>query len=112
MLWYGPLFGKLWLKVIGKNEKELKSSPGMYFAPMAGALVSAYILAVLISGLGVTVWWQGMLLGAAVWIGMGAAAVFTTGTFEGTPRAASVIYSAYQIVVFAVQGVLFSVWRI
>ena len=29
-LWYGPLFGQYWLKLIGKTEEELESNPIMY----------------------------------------------------------------------------------
>jgi hypothetical protein len=29
-LWYGPLFGKLWLRSIGKKQEELSSNAGMY----------------------------------------------------------------------------------
>ncbi len=26
-MWYGPLFGPLWLKLISKTKEEIKSSP-------------------------------------------------------------------------------------
>ena len=29
-LWYGPLFGKTWLRLIGKSPEEIESEPTMY----------------------------------------------------------------------------------
>ena len=36
-LWYGPLFGKVWLKAIGKSADELESSATMYLLPLVPA---------------------------------------------------------------------------
>lgn len=58
-LWVGPLLGTVWLKTIGKKADEIKSSAAMYVLPLLAALVSSYFLAALITGLGLTLWWQG-----------------------------------------------------
>jgi hypothetical protein len=111
-LWYGPLFGKLWLKVIGKKQEDIQSSATMYLLPLAASLVASYILAVLIAGLGITLWWQGLIMGIVVWLGIGATATFTTGTFEDVPRGAWALFALYQLVVYTVQGLVFAVWRL
>ena len=79
---------------------------------MFAGLVSAYILAVLIAGLGITIWWQGMILAAVVWTGIGSAATLTTGIFEESPRGAWLLFTLYQLVVYAVQGLVFVVWKL
>jgi len=109
-LWYGPLFGKAWLKAIGKRQENIQSSAGMYILPFIAGLASAYVLATLISGLGLTDWWQGLIVGAIVWIGVGSAATFTQGTFEEQPRAAWFLFAFYQLIVYAAQGIVFVVW--
>ena len=111
-LWYGPLFGKLWLRVIGKKSEELQSSAVMYVLPLVAGLVSSYILAVLIAGLGITIWWQGIIIGAVVWVGIGSAATLTTGTFEDTPKGAWLLFAIYQLIVYGVQGLVFAVWKL
>ena len=111
-LWYGPLFGKFWLKVIGKKQDEIQRSASMYILPFLAGLISAYILAVLIEGLAITLWWQGMLMGVIVWIGIGATATFTTGTFEDSPRGAWMLFLLYQFIVYAVEGIVFVVWKL
>ena len=47
-IWYGPLFGKMWMKMIGKTEEELRESMSpikMYVVTFVFALVMAYVLA-------------------------------------------------------------------
>jgi len=109
-LWYGPLFGNAWLRAIGKRQDEIQSSLGMYILPFLAGVASAYVLALIIAGLGITIWWQGLIMGAIVWIGIGAAATFTTGTFEDQPRAAWMLFAFYQLIVYAAQGIVFVVW--
>ena len=109
-LWYGPLFGNLWLRLIGKSRDELESTPAMYIVPFVAALVSALVLAVLIEGFGITAWWEGLMLGAVVWLGVGAAASLTTSFFEGTGAGLWLLFALYQLVVYAAQGVVFAVW--
>ena len=43
-VWYGPIFGKAWMKAVGKSEDELTQSAGMYLVPVISTLVSAVIL--------------------------------------------------------------------
>jgi len=111
-LWYGPLFGTMWLRVIGKKREEIQSSAAMYLLPLAASLVSAYILAVLIAGLGIDVWWQGLVMGVVVWVGVGSTATLTTGTFEDAPLAAWLLFALYQLIVYAAEGLVFAVWTL
>lgn len=57
-LWYGPLFGKLFMREMGmdqwskeKREAEMKKMPQTYFAQFIASLVTFYVLALLIDGL-------------------------------------------------------------
>ena len=109
-IWYGPLFGSLWLRVIGKAREEIESNPTMYVLPLVASLISSYVLAALIGGLGLTVWWQGLVMGVFVWFGVGATATLTVGTFEDSPRGAWLLFTGYQLVVHAILGIVFTVW--
>ena len=111
-LWYGPLFGKLWLRSIGKKAEELQSSPQMYIIAFIAALVTAYVLAVLIGALGISVWWRGALLGAIVSMGIGAAAALVNGLFLRTPISSWLLFAFYQLVLYVLEGVLFAVWKL
>ncbi len=109
-LWYGPLFGKVWLRAIGKAPDEVQSSGTMYILPLIAGLVSSYLLAALIAGLSIALWWQGVLMGAILYLGIGSTATLTTGTFEGSPRGAWLLFTLYQVIVFAVLGLVFVLW--
>jgi len=111
-LWYGPLFGKAWLKAIGKSQDEIESSATMYILPFVAGLIAAYILAAMIAGLRITVWWQGVAIGTILWLGIGATGTFTVGTFEASPRGAWMLYTLYQLVVYAGQGLMFVLWKL
>ena len=109
-LWYGPFFGKLWLRIIGKNREEISSNPGIYVFSFIAALVAAYVLNVLVSGLGLTTWWWGAVAGAVVWVGMGATGTLTYSIFNGPPLSAWLLFSLYGLVVYTAGGVLFVLW--
>ncbi len=75
-IWYGPLFGKLFMKEMGMDawskEKQaaMKKSMGMsYLAQFIASLVMFYVLAGLIVGFDRTSVGGGMLTGSIVWIG-------------------------------------------
>ena len=109
-LWYGPLFGKAWVALMGKKEDEIQSSPAMYLVPLVMAFISALVLAFLIEALGITVWWQGIGLGAILWTGIGATAGLTTSFFEDKKKGVWLLFALYQFVVFVVQGLVFAIW--
>lgn len=109
-LWYGPFFGKLWMRLIGKTREELQSSAGMYVFSFLAALAAAYVLNVLVVGLGLNTWWWGAVAGAVVWVGMGAAGTLTFSIFNGPTPGAWLLFSLYGLVVYTAGGILFVLW--
>ena len=109
-LWYGPLFGNLWLRIIGKKREELSSKPGMYIFSFLAAWAAAYVLNLLISGLGLNTWWWGAVAGMVVWIGMGATGTLTYSIFNGPPLGSWLLFSLYGSIVYTAGGVLFVLW--
>lgn len=108
-LWYGPLFGKLWLRLRGKRAEEIQGGPvWMYLVILVASMVSALVLNVAVVGWGLTVWWQGALFGAILWVGIGAIGMMTTAFFEETRPGLWLLYSAYQIIIYAVEGAVFT----
>jgi hypothetical protein len=84
----------------------------MYVFAFLGALVSAYVLAVLIGALGITVWWRGAVLGAIVSIGIGSMSALVNGIFHRIPAMAWLLFALYQLVLNAAEGLVFAVWRL
>jgi hypothetical protein len=111
-LWYGPIFGRLWLSLMEKRPDEIQGGNAItYLTPLLGAVASAVMLAVIIGLLRVYTWWAGAGWGALLWLAFGGTAVLTTGTFEGTRRGLSLLFISYMVPVHAIAGALFAVWR-
>jgi hypothetical protein len=109
-LWYGPFFGKLWLRLIGKKAEEVQSSPVIYIVSFIAAFVSAFVVALVIEGFEITNFWLGLGAGAIVWVGLGAMATLNTGLFEERRLSLWLLFSFYQVILSAVEGGVFAVW--
>jgi hypothetical protein len=110
-LWYSPfLFGNLWLRLIGKRAEEINGAGIAYALSFLAALISAFVLALVVQAFGARTLLEGVLVGAMTWIGIGATATFVYSVFEGPPKGVWLLHGAYQLVVFVVQGAIFAVW--
>ena len=76
-LWYGPIFGKYWMKLTGMteakmNEAKKKGMARSYATMMVSALVMAYALSMFISKIGANSMMDGVLVGFWAWLGFAA----------------------------------------
>ncbi len=110
-LWYGPLFGKAWMAMIGKRAEEIESDPMDYLKTAIAAFVAMIFLNLAVNAFGAASLVEGAIQGALVFIGFGATATFVYTTFEGPPQKVWLLYSAYQVVVFIIMGAVFAIWR-
>ena len=116
-LWYGPIFGKQWATAMGwesLSEKKIKAkqaeaTPG-YIASIIGALLTAYLLSVLLNGVADRTWMSGAGLGALVWLGVMAPTAITTGLFQDTNKSVIYLNIGYQLLYMLVLGAMLAVW--
>lgn len=118
-IWYGPLFGKKWLQVIGATQLDLERRKQMqrkagklYVVQFLLALFQVWVLAYYIEG-----WKDASGLVNALWIW----AAFVVPTLAGTSMwnndptkvkwARFLIQSGYQLVVFMAFGLILGSWR-
>jgi len=109
-LWYGPLFGQLWLKLIGKTEDELDSDPTMYIKTALAAFIAMLVLNMAVIAFGATDILSGLLAGGFLFLGFGATATFVYTTFEGPTEKVWLLYGAYQLIVYLIMGAVFAIW--
>lgn len=109
--WYGPLFGKAWLAALGKTADEIEPSPKPFIISMVTALISSFVLAVLIACLGINTWFDGALLGLAIGIGFIAASTVSDGAFCGWSWNLVAIQSSYRVVYTVIAGIILGVWQ-
>ena len=109
-LWYGPLFGKLWMKFIEKKPEEIKSNPLLYIFSFVAAFVAGSVLYLVVLGFAFSTFGAGLLAGVVCWLGFVTTATLTFSIFEGPKLSVWLLFILYQLVIFAVLGGLFAIW--
>lgn len=109
-VWYMPaVLGNRWMAAIGKTEEDLKNiggGPGIWVPMMVAAALTAILLAVLISKLGL----DNALAGG--WFALVLALVFRAGGhvihngFAGRPAAVTLIDSGHDLVAMTAAGAI------
>ena len=110
MIWYGPIFGKLWLKLIGKTADEVSGGAGMYVGSALLALVAAYVFAVIVISIGIDTVGGGILAALVVWIGVGASTGLNASLFNETKMGVWLLNASYELIIFVGAGVLYTAW--
>lgn len=117
-LWYGPVFGNHWKKLMGLTDETMKSMPLTPIQAMLGGLVMSILMAIVlahsvtfgsaylkIAGLSAG-------LQAGFWNWLGFALTITAGSFlwEGRPLKLWVLNATYYLVSFLVMGTILALW--
>ena len=119
-LWYGPIFGKFWIKEMGWSEASIEEAKkkGMtmqYAVQAVGALVMAFVLAHFII-LGVAYYPAVTPLKAglhtALWNWLGFIVPVTVGVvlWEGKSWRLWSLNAGYYLVMLCVMGVILALW--
>lgn len=99
-VWYMPqVFGRRWAATIGRDlPSSAEVSPAIYLVNVVQALVVAYVLALLISGLGVASLAEGIIVGFVVWLGFAAVPALNAVLFERRSLEYWMINAGYALV--------------
>ncbi len=112
-IWYGSLFGKTWMAMMGINQQTM-SREGMgktYALQFVGSLVTAAVLAKLIGAMGATSVGAGVATGFWVWLGFVATVTLGSVLYERRSFNLYALNNGYQLVSLAVMGAVLAVWR-
>lgn len=114
MLWYGPLFGKHWLKTMGLSEKDLKKKKkGLGRALTASfitGLVTAYVLSYAIGYFNVKSIGLAANIAFWIWLGFVAAVNLPNYFYEQKPLKLYAIHAAYQLVYLVIMAAILALW--
>ncbi len=112
-LWYGPIFGAAWMKLVGISKGDINKSemPKLYGIMFVAALVEAYILSLFIHYAGAV----GLLLGAKTglwaWLGFVATVMIGNYMFAKRPMQLYLIDAGYALVNLLIMGaIIASMW--
>jgi Protein of unknown function (DUF1761) len=119
-IWYGPLFGKIWMQLSGITPEKIDASKakGMgksYSIAFVGSLVMSYVLAHALVFAGAYFKMSGMPAGlmSGFWNWLGFVAPVTLGAvlWEGKPWKLWVLMNGYYLVSLLIMGLILSVWK-
>ncbi|HSW71585.1 MAG TPA: DUF1761 domain-containing protein [Gammaproteobacteria bacterium] len=102
-IWYGPLFGKMWMKESGM--KDMKGSGNMamtYAIQYVAAAVMAYVLAVMLKMSGTTDLMMAVKMAFWIWLGFIATTLIGSVLFEKKSWGYYLVNAGYHLVTLAV----------
>jgi len=119
-LWYGPLFGKQWMKLAGLTKESMKSMPLTAAQAMAGGLVTAFIMAFVLAH-DAFVWGDfyagtksagtmSFALGFWIWLGYVATTQAGSWLWEGKPFKLFALNAASTFVSLQVMAAILTYW--
>ncbi len=115
-IWYGPLFGKQWIKMNGitKEDMERSKKEGMtksYAIAIVGALVMAYVFShFLVVGNAATIS-DGATVGFWLWLGFIATTTVGGMLWGKKPFNLFLLENGYYLVLLVINGALLAVWK-
>ena len=111
-LWYGPLFGRAWMRECGFTEESLKRMGGMgriFALSFVLELIMAFNLAAFLGGKATLAF--GVFAGAAAGVGWVALAFGVTYLFEHRSLKLFLINASYHAVAFTIMGAILGAWH-
>lgn len=120
-IWYGPLFGKFWVKEMGWSKKDIEKGGADKAAMMksygiqaVGSLVMAFVLSHALvfaqSYLGTSGVSAGLQTGFWNWLGFIAPVSLTSVLWEGRSWKMWVLTNSYNLITLCAMGVLLALW--
>ncbi len=113
-MWYGPVFGKAWMKEVGYTEDDLKNdfSPGKtYGLAVISHICMALVLAYLIALTNASTIIEGIRISLSAWFGFIFLTMFINSLFARKTFRLVAIDSGYQLVNMIMFGILIILWR-
>ena len=111
-LWYGPLFGRHWMRLMGFSKKDMQNAKQkgigkLYLINFLAGIVTAYVLAVLVEGATIS---AALMTGFWIWLGFFAAVMVGTILWEGKPLSLYFLNVFYWLVNVEAMAVILSIW--
>lgn len=113
-VWYGPLFGKAWMRSLGMDPEAMKNAPQTGLARIFGItfvlqLAMAYCLAMFF-GTQITPL-TGLLYGLLTGLAWVSFALTVNALFEGKPASYIFINGGYWTATFSLMGLVLGTWH-
>ena len=114
-LWYGPIFGKTWIALMGFTNESMEAAKakGMgkqYTLMFLGALTMSYVLAHFIDYAGAATIPQGIQAGFWVWLGFIAPVTLGSVLWDNKPWKLWFLNNGYYLISLVIMGGILASW--
>jgi hypothetical protein len=113
-IWYGPLFGKRWMKLIKMTKEDMEKGkanmPKTYGMMFVGSLVTSYVLALVINTVPIRTVAMGLTAAFWIWLGFIVAVKLSEVLFEKKVWELFFIECGYYFIFLGVAGAIFGAW--
>lgn len=113
-LWYGPLFSKPWMKMVGLTPEKINASKDKmgktYLVSFILGLIMAAVLYWLVKTIAPFSITDAALMGALLWLGFTANPQLNNNMFLGKPFKLFLIDSGYFLVSMVILTILYTLW--
>jgi hypothetical protein len=118
-LWYGPIFGKKWIAMMGWSEEQIteakkKGMAKSYVLNFIGSLVMSYVLAHALIFASAYMKVDGVSAGVTVglwnWLGFIAPVTLGAVLWERRPWKLWVLNNGYYAVALVIMGIILAIW--
>ncbi len=109
-VWFGPLFGKAWMKALDKKPEELGHPAKAMGLTAVTTLITAAVLAYVLDMVGAGNWMDGLMWGLSIGVFFVGTSSYSDGLFMGIPNKLAMINIGHRIVCFAVMGTILGAW--
>lgn len=113
-IWYGPLFGEPWMKMIGLDMDAIMADPagaGDWITNIISSVAGVYLLAFLFTKIGVDSFAKGALYGFLIGFVFVLLSEKTTGAFSKYPYALPWITGGFTTTGLTVAGAILGAWK-
>lgn len=115
MVWYGPLFGKYWMKLLGLTPESMRTMPLSPLQAIVGGSVAAVCMAAVLSYASlyfaaVTVV-HALILAFWMWFGFVVPTQAGSYLWEGKPFMLLVLNASFYLVTLSIMSVILVLWR-
>ena len=113
-LWYGPIFGEPWMKMVGLNPATVEANPpsaGIWITNLIATVVPVYLLAILFQKMNISTLKTGAIWGFLIAFGFLHLTGMTSNMFADRPYALSWITGGYNMVALTLAGAILGAWK-
>mgnify|MGYP001579531602 CR=1 FL=1 len=114
-IWYGPLFGKLWISLMNFDKKKMQEAQkkGMgktYALAFLTSLIMSYVLAQFVGYVQAATIAEGTVLAFWLWLGFFATTQLGMVMWEGKPVKLYLLNTLHYLVTLGVMASILAVW--